>query len=114
MGVIQMNFFGIGKMLSRQSEQARAAEDLKTEAGKFQLATDGGYIKVLKYLLFVLFAFYNARLFLTTVPGWERYVTALFALLGECTALYAFNNYTRSTGRHKQALGVFALLLFCF
>ncbi len=109
-----MNFFGIGKMLNRQSEQARAADDLKTEASMFKLATDGGYIKVLKYLLFLLFAFYNARLFLTTIPGWEKYVTAVFALLGECTALYCFNNYTRSTGRHKQALGVFAILLFVF
>jgi len=109
-----MNFFGIGKMLNRQSEQARAAEDLKTEASKFELATDGGYIKVLKYLLFVLFAFYNARLFLTTIAGWEKYITAVFALLGECTALYCFNNYTRSTGKHKQALGVFAVLLFVF
>lgn len=109
-----MNFFGIGKMLSRQHEQEKASENLKTEASGFDLATDGGYIKVLKYLLFLLFAFYNARLFLTTVPGWERYITALFALLGECTALYCFNNYTRSTGKHKAALGVFAVLLFAF
>lgn len=109
-----MNFFGIGKMLTRQHEQEKASENLKTEASGFQLATDGGYIKVLKYLLFLLFAFYNARLFLTTIQGWERYVTALFALLGECTALYCFNNYTRSTGKHKIALGVFAVLLFAF
>ena len=109
-----MNFSGIGKMLSKQKEREKESEALKTEAGGFQLATDGGYIVVLKYALFTLFGFYNVRLFLTTVPGWERYLTAVFALLGEATALYCFNKYTRSTGRHKQALGPFALLLFAF
>jgi len=109
-----MNFSSIGKMLKREKEKESASDDLKTEAKSFDLATDGGYIKVLKYLLFVLFAFYNARLFLTTIPGWERYVTAVFALLGECTALYCFNNYTRSTGNHKTALGVFGISLFLF
>lgn len=109
-----MNISAIGAMLGRKSEQAYAAENLKTEAHNFDLASDGGYIKVLKYLLFILFAFYNARLFLTTITGWEKYITALFALLGECTALYCFNNYTRSVAKHKMALGVFAILLFVF
>ncbi len=109
-----MDFFGIGKMLSKQKERQKESEALKTEANNFQLATDGGYLVVLKYALFVLFAFYNARLFLTTIPGWERYMTALFALLGECTALYCFNKFPRSTGSHKKALGVFAVLLFVF
>lgn len=109
-----MNFFGIGKMLTRQQEQSRASEGLKTEADKFELATDGGYIKLLKYALFVLFGYYNARLFIVTVQGWEGYLTATFALLGEATALYCFNNYPRSTSNHQKALGVFAALLMLF
>lgn len=109
-----MNFFGIGKMLTRQDEHQRASENLKTEANSFELASDGGYIKVLKYALFVLFGYYNARLFIVTVPGWEGYLTATFALLGESTALYCFNNYARSTGAHQKALGVFASLLMLF
>jgi len=109
-----MNISAIGKMLGRRTEQAKESEDLKAEASKFQLATNNGYIMVLKYLLFILFGFYNARLFLTTIPGWEKYLTALFALLGECTALYCFNSYTKSTGRHKAALGIFGIALFVF
>jgi hypothetical protein len=114
MGAFQMDISAIGKMLGRKTEQAKASEDLKTEASKFQLATNNGYIKVLKYLLFILFGFYNARLFLTTIAGWEKYHTALFALLGECTALYCYDNYTKSTGRHKAALGIFGIALFVF
>ncbi|MDQ3013459.1 MAG: hypothetical protein M3X11_22480, partial [Acidobacteriota bacterium] len=101
-------------MLTRQAEQENQSEALQAEGQKFKLASDGGYIVALKYALFCLFAFYNARLFLTTVPGWEAYLTACFALLGEATALYCFNNYTRSTGNHQKALGVFALVLFVF
>lgn len=107
-------FSGIGQILNRQRSQQHEADSLVIEANDFSVAGNGGYIVALKYALFVLFGFYNARLFITTVPGWEGYMTATFALAGEATALYCFNNYTRSTGNHKKALGVFALLLFAF
>jgi len=109
-----LKLFEVGKMLGRENQHAEESESLKNEANSFQLATDGGYIKVLKYLLFILFGYYNARLFIVTVPGWEGYFTAVFALTGEATALYCFNNYTRSTGKHQKALGVFAILLMLF
>ncbi len=83
-----LKLFEVGKMLGRESQHAEESEALKNEANSFQLATDGGYIKVLKYLLFILFGYYNARLFIVTVPGWEGYFTATFALAGEATALY--------------------------
>ena len=107
-------FSGVGQMLTEKKARLKEAEALKTESAGFQIAGNGGYIVVLKYALFVLFGFYNVRLFITTVPGWEGYLTAVFALAGESTALYCFNNYPRSTGKHKTALGVFALLLFAF
>jgi len=107
-------FSGISKMLKREKEKEQSADSLKTEAQSFDLASNGGYIKVLKYALFVLFGYYNARLFIVTVSGWEGYLTATFALLGEATALYCFNNYVKSTGNHKRALGVFAVLLMLF
>ncbi len=107
-------FSGIGQMLNQQRSRQRESDSLATEADSFPVAGNGGYIVALKYALFVLFGFYNARLFITTVPGWEGWMTAVFALAGESTALYCFNNYTRSTGNHKKALGVFALLLFAF
>lgn len=109
-----MKLFSIAKGFNEAEEQDRESEALKHEADSFRLATNGGYIVALKYALFALFGFYNVRLFLTTVLGWEGYLTAVFALAGETTALYCFNNYTKSTGRHKSALGVFAVLLFAF
>lgn len=107
-------FSGVGKMLTDNRKRQAESEALSSEAESFNVAGDGGYMVVLKYALFALFAYYNARLFITTVPGWEGYLTAVFALAGEATALYCYNNYKRSTGNHKTALGVFALLLFAF
>ena len=109
-----MKLFTVAKGFNREEEHSRESEQLKNEADGFKLASDGGYIVALKYALFALFGYYNARLFITTVPGWEGYLTATFALAGEATALYCFNNYTRSAGNHKKALGAFALLLFAF
>lgn len=109
-----MKLFTIAKGFNQSEEHARESEQLKEEGSSFKIASDGGYIVALKYALFVLFGYYNARLFITTVPGWEGYLTATFALAGEATALYSFNNYKRSEGKHKTALGVFALLLFLF
>lgn len=109
-----MKLFTLSRGFNKAEEDSRESEQLKNEADGFKLASNGGYIAALKYALFGLFGYYNARLFITTVPGWEGYLTATFALAGETTALYCFNNYTRSAGNHKTALGVFALLLFAF
>jgi len=114
MGAFQMNLFSIGKRFAQADEHKRDAAELKQEAESFNLAGDGGYIKWLKYSLFCLFGYYNARLFIVTVPGWEGYMTAVFALAGEATALYCINNYNRSSGKHQAALGVFGLLLTLF
>ncbi len=56
----------------------------------------------------------NARLFITTVPGWEGWLTAAFALAGEGTALYCLRHFTRSTGLHKVALGVAGIAFTAF
>ncbi len=109
-----MQLFKLGKTFAAADEQARQSEALKKEADSFQLATDGGYIKWLKYALFALFGYYNARLFIVTVPGWEGYMTAFFALAGEGTALYCLINFNRSSGNHQAALGVFGALLTLF
>ena len=109
-----MQLFKLGKTFAAADEQTRQSEALKKEADSFQLATDGGYIKWLKYALFALFGYYNARLFIVTVPGWEGYMTAFFALAGEGTALYCLINFNRSSGNHQAALGVFGALLTLF
>ena len=109
-----MKLFNIGKMFSQQHQQEKQSEQLAKEAEGYELASDGGYWFVLKLALFVLFAYYNARLFLVTVPGWERYLTAGFALLAEITAFWCLHNYTRSAGAHKTALGIFGGVLIIF
>jgi len=109
-----MNLFNIGRRINQESEQKRESDELKQAANNFKLATDGGFIRVVKYLLFILFAYYNARLFIVTVPGWEGYMTAFFALAGEATALYCLENFNRSSGAHQVALGAFGSLLTIF
>ncbi len=109
-----MNFFNIGRRFHEAMNQQRAGEAIRQEAAGFKLASAGGYMKGLKYALFCLFGYYNARLFIVTVPGWEGYLTAVFALAGEATALYCITNFLRSSGQHQIALGVFGALLTLF
>lgn len=109
-----MELFKLGKTFASADQQTKQSEALKKEADGFQLVSDGGYIKWLKYALFCLFGYYNARLFIVTVPGWEGYMTAAFALAGETTALYCLQNFNRSSGNHQYALGVFGALLTLF
>lgn len=109
-----MRLFTIGRALTARDQQEKASDALRTEADNYKLASDGGYIQWVKYALFILFGYYNARLFVVTVPGWEGALTAAFALIGEATALYCLYNFTRSAGAHKKALGAFAFLLTTF
>lgn len=41
MGVIQMKPFNIGKSIAKADEQSKQSDELKKEADRFQLATDG-------------------------------------------------------------------------
>jgi len=101
-----MALFNIGKLFSKDRDRQRETEAQQREAENFELAPQGGFISVVKNGLFTFFGYLNARLFITTVPGWEGWLTAVFALAGEGTALYCLRNFTRSTGIHKVALGV--------
>jgi len=109
-----MNLFNIGRAFQGDRRQQSQADGLRAEADQFQLAGDGGYWTLLKGALFILLGYYNARLFVVTVAGWEGYLTAAFALAGEATALYCINNVTRSAGWHRIGLGVFGALLTLF
>lgn len=109
-----MRLFDLGRKFAESDEHFQQSKALRKEADSFELATDGGYIRWLKYALFALFGYYNARLFIVTVPGWEGWLTAAFALAGEATALYCILNFNRSAGSHKAALGVFGFLLTLF
>ncbi len=109
-----MKIFGFGRAMMRERENQREAERNEQTANDFKLPTDGGYMLGLKYALFVLFGYYNARLFLNTVPGWEGWLTAGFALAGEATALYCLNTFPRTAGSHKTAVGLFGAALTAF
>jgi hypothetical protein len=109
-----MRFFNIGQAFAKERSQQKQSAALQQEAANFKLASDGGFPTIVKSGLFLLFGYYNARLFITTVPGWEGYLTAVFALAGEAMAFYCIRNYTRSAGKHKTALGAFGLLLTLF
>ncbi len=109
-----MKIFGFGRAIMDSMFKQREADRHKEEVAAFNLPTDGGYILFLKYCLFCLFGYYNARLFIHTVPGWEGYMTAVFALAGEGTALYCLNTYSRTAGAHKTAVGAFGLALTLF
>ncbi len=109
-----MRFFGIGRAFANERAQQRETEDMRDEAESFDLASDGGYWTLLKGALFILLGYYNARLFVVTVPGWEGWLTAFFALAGEATALCCVNSYTRSAGWHRAGLGLFGALLTLF
>jgi hypothetical protein len=109
-----MKLFNVGKAFAAQHQNERESEKIQKEADGYKLASDGGFMTVLKSALFLLFGYYNARLFISTVPGWEGWLTAIFALGGEATAFYCLFNYTRSAGAHKTALGVFGVMLTVF
>ena len=106
--------FNIGRRFHEAMNRQRAGEAITREGESFRLASAEGFIKGLKYALFCLFGYYNARLFIVTVPGWEGYLTAVFALAGEATALYCLTQFNRSAGQHQIALGVFGALLTLF
>lgn len=109
-----MKLFNVGKAFAAQHQNERESEKIQKEADGYKLAPDGGYMTALKSALFILFGYYNARLFISTVPGWEGYMTAGFALAGEATAFYCLFNFRRSAGAHKRALIVFGVLLTLF
>lgn len=109
-----MFFSAISKLFTREQQNNQRGQQLQDEAANFKLATDGGFPSVVKYGLFLLFGYYNARLFITTVPGWEGWLTAAFALASEGLALYCIHNFTRSAGLHKAMLALFGLLLTLF
>ncbi|OQB32235.1 MAG: hypothetical protein BWY07_01994 [Candidatus Hydrogenedentes bacterium ADurb.Bin170] len=108
------SLFEFGKAIMRGQRQERAAADLKAEAANMKLPSDAGYLLFLKYCLFVLFGYYNARLFIVIRPGFEGLFTAFFALAGEATALYCINTFPRTVGAHKWSVGIFGALLTAF
>lgn len=98
------HIFNIGKNLSRQSQSQQEAEAREQEAQQFDLVGTGGFLNVVKYVVFGILAALNVRLFVTVVPGTWGKVIGITAVLFECFAVYAWNNQGRSAGKHQRAL----------
>jgi hypothetical protein len=107
---IMKNIFGIGKNLSQQSQAQQEAERREREAREFDLVGTGGFLNVVKYVVFGILAALNVRLFITVVPGTWGKVIGITAVLFECFAIYAWNNQGRSAGAHQRVMVWIAVL----
>jgi hypothetical protein len=107
-------FERIHDFLDRDGAAARQAQRQERAAKGFKLAPAKGLPYYLKFALFALFGYYNVKLFLTTIPGWEAYLTALFALGLEALAMYCIINFVRSADLHKTTLGITGAVLTVF
>lgn len=94
----------LGSSESEKAKQAQAESKLSSN-----LASNKGFLMFIKYAVFVVLAAFNVHLFKSTLPGFWGYFVGGVAVLSECEAIYCFNNYSRSEGRHKFWLGFFAV-----
>lgn len=105
-----MKIFNVGKNLSQQSQAEQEADRREKEAQEFNLVGTGGFLNLVKYLVFGILAALNVRLFITVVPGAWGKVIGITAVLFECFAIYGWNNQGRSAGMHKTVLTWIAIL----
>src|SRR5262245_7167424 len=72
----EANMFNrIHSFLTRDRDRARQRQRQEKQIEEFDLAPAKGLPYYLKFALFALFGYYNAKLFIVTVPGWEGYFT---------------------------------------
>jgi hypothetical protein len=98
------SFLGIGRKLNDQNQAKTEAERREKEAQEYDLVGTGGFLIVVKYVVFGILAALNFRLFYTVVHGAWGFSIAVTAVLFEAFAVYAWNNQKRSAGMHRQAL----------
>lgn len=102
------NLFNFGKSLDG-SNQAANMQKLKDEAKGFKLAGTGGFLSIVKYLVFTVLACLNFHLFYTHAPGIWGVLIGSVALLFEACAIYFWNKQNQSAGAHQKALQFFAI-----
>jgi hypothetical protein len=107
-------FNRIHSFLTKDRTRARQVHQQEKAAEQFDLAPAKGLPYYLKFALFGLFGYYNVKLFLNTVPGWEGWMTAGFAVGLEALAMYCIINFVKSSDLHKTMLGVFGAILTAF
>jgi len=104
-----MSLFNFGRAIEAVNQSTKDAEALHAEANSFDLAQTGGFLSVVKYLVFAVLACLNFHLFYTHVPGYWGIALGSVALLFEGCTIYFWNKQNKSAGRHKNALQFFAM-----
>src|SRR5215471_1311600 len=96
------------------SEQQRrqAREDKEIEG--YKLIGNGGWPNFALVLVSCLLGYWNFRLFIDTIPGFDGIITGLVALGVEATAFWCVHHHHRSTGNHQQTMTIVAIILGLF
>lgn len=99
-----MSLFNFGKALSvdKQKSELPPTQD-------FDLAGTGGFLSVVKYLVFAILASLNFHLFYVHAPGIWGVLIGCVALMFEACAIYFWNKQNKSAGSHQIALQAFAI-----
>lgn len=93
-----------------KDEIGDTSDKYMNEVRSFDLARTGGFLSIVKYLIFGILALLNFQLFVSHVPGVMGVALGCVALLFEGCCVYFWNKQNKSAGKHKIALQVFALL----
>lgn len=99
-----MSLFNFGRALSvdKQKSELPPTQD-------FDLAGTGGFLSVVKYLVFAILASLNFHLFFTHAPGVWGVLIGCVALMFEACAIYFWGKQHKSAGSHQIALQAFAI-----
>ncbi len=99
-----MEILKLGKVFSNANDAEARQSEMLDEANNYQLASNGGYLTIVKYAIYVMLAVLNFRLFNSAIPGgWGAFV-GLVAIMMEGFAIWCWNNQSKSAGNHRKAL----------
>ena len=100
-----MSLFNFGRAMTADQDKGTMPE-----AESFDLAGTGGFLSVVKYLVFAILASLNFHLFYTHAPGIWGVLIGCVALMFEACAIYFWNKQNKSAGAHQSALQAFAII----
>lgn len=104
-----MDFLKLGKVFSDANDAEARQSEMLDQANNYQLASNGGYLTIVKYAIYAMLAILNFRLFNSAIPGgWGAFV-GLIAVMMEGFAIWCWNNQSKSAGNHRKALISFCI-----
>lgn len=99
-----MNILNLVDSFSKESDAKSQQAAMLSEAQNYDLASNGGYLTVVKYAIYAMLAVLNLRLFATAIPGGWGVFVGFIAIMMEGFAIYCWNNQGKSSGNHRKAL----------